>query len=885
MCGGDAHMTSRRLAVVVLLLLAVLGGQPGTGAADSSIETVGTFHPVTVSPRFFPGPVPYARQLRLMTDERARRLVTVDSLSPGFAATYDLDTLKPVDKGIDLLGMRNEVIEVPEHQWIVVATSSAGGTDRIEVVSAASGKAVHVGALAIPNGLGSTRHQVVGMAAVPGSRLLFALARIVAGGSTSGTMTVSLLDLDGVESGGGGVRWTLNLPDCLEPVNFSSFAAMGYVPQQQAVYFGCADSSAGTTATRQPVPGGAGRVRVTLADGLPDQPDGFTLFPREGDFRQGLSAFDPTTDRLLLSAGRSNTGWSLFSFDTHNEAWVGSLAVGPIILDAMGVDATHGRFYARSQSIGLLAADVATTPLEQGRNIPPYANRLPDDFERSGLGVAAPFGVDDATQRIFLPPYADHETNQETEVWYVLRDHRPPYVEPPTQDPDTITQDIEEVKGETGRTFSASAQAYGSRTRQVGGSGALTSNAGAGDFGGTSSGTREVATAFLDKLTLNDSEATARAASATRDEETTGSDQSQACNEQVEQTCEMSEWPVSPAQCIDFGGEATSDSIDDSTVTCDREAGLARATSEGGASQTGGVGSSGSSVEASLTLDDDRGAVASASASADGISFLEGAVTMGRVEATAEVVARGRSGTATGTYHRTVRDVSVGGQTICTDDCDVEEVAAVINERFVGRARISFPDPDPDLLAGSPRGAQAVSQRGFEEHVQAVIMDGQDSSRVEVPGMVLWLYQDKDKPSRTVYEFAGTQVEARYGVFRLAPGGGDQPPPEGGNEPSNTPPEPAPQPGETPPGPIFHLGGDSPAASPTSPDVAPDADDGPLSSFVEAVRIVVANGLGQALTLFVVWLLLLLPIYLSARRSLFAQRDTLSVGSNHGVST
>jgi len=870
-------------------LLAVGIPVTGAAAAKDGLETIGTFVPLTQSPRYNAGGTPYSdRLLQLVGLERLRALITIDDLGPGFAAAYDLDTLSPLGEGIDLPGRATAVTVITDAQWVVVATSSSLGTDGLDVLTRGDSGIVRVGTLAIPAGLGSPDHEIRGLTQVPGTSLVFALASVpVAGVSTSGTMTVSLVDLAGVGEGSGQVMWTQAVPDCVAPVDKLSYAALGYVPEQQAVYFGCADAEETTTAEKFPTPGGVGRFRVTVTDGVPDQPGGFTLFPREGDFRSGLSAFDPSTGRLLVSAGRSSTGWSLFSFDTRHEAWVGALAVGPTTLSSIGIGPRHGRVYTVSPSIGLLAADIATTPLEQGRRVEEYRNRLPDDFSREALGTPHPLFVDDTTQRVFLPPYSERETNEKRDMWYVVQDDRAPYVEALASDPDAITDGIEEVPGKTGRTVSGSAQGYGTRTRQVGGGGALTLNLGLGDtFWGSSGGTREFATSFLDRMIVSNNEATAQAIAAERDATTSG-DQGTAgeiCNEDVEESCTPSEWPVRAARCADFGGASANESQDGSTVRCDVDELTAEATSTSGPSEAGGVGTSGSALTAEVEVNEDRGLVATVTASADGISFLGGAVTIGRVEARTEVVAGGRSGTATGSYQRSISDVTVAGQVICGDACDIDEVAEVINERFVGRARVAFPEPDAHLLAGSPGGAQAIAQSSLENHVQAVTMDEQDSSRREVAGMVLYLYQDKDKPSRTVYEFAGVQAEARYGVFSLGLNGGIGPGPNPGNGGSSGSTTGGAGPVETNSprdsgGPIFFTdgepsggsAGDAPPLVEVPPAAAPY-----LPNVIEGVRGLVANAPLQAAGLFFVWLLMLMPVYLSARRSLFLRRELLA---------
>lgn len=893
-----------RFAVWVACVAVLLPALPGhrAAAAEDGFAFAQRFTPVTEGPGYLPQASPYAYYInRLVTLEDQRVFLTMDKFSPTFVAPYDLDTLEPLGDGMLLQGTLNAVTHVDAHDWIVAAEGTFTVTSGLEVL-AYDGALRRVGTFTPAAGFGSPQHKVIGMASVPGTALMFVIATeldpALGGVPVSGTTTLSLVDLEGVQEGGGRLLWTQNLPQCDSPVFDPTNrieAALGYVAEQQAVYFGCSPNKAPFSdqalGAQPPGFGGVGRLRVTTTDGIPDQPVGFTLFPRDGDFRNAIATFDPVTERLALSPGSSSTGWSVYVFDTHDEAWVGAFSVGGNLVTQMGT--AYGRLFVSGTDItaGLIATDLATTPLEQGRRDPSYREHHPDDPETPGITQQAmPLLIDGPTQRLFLPPYTIAATDDtpptNTEYFFVIKDKRPPYVEPPAQDPDAITTDIPEVPGRTGRTIAASAQGFGTRTRQVGGPNALLLNL--SGFEGVGAGadgeTRQFMNAFVDHLVLTGNEANAAAIAAQRDAVT-----------EDEQATTGTEWPYTTAECSDFGGSPGNDDQEGARVECDVDKLLAAASAVGDAAQSGDVTSSHASVEAELGVDDEDGTVATVTAAADGINFLAGAMTMGRVEARTKVTAHGRPGTATGSYERSVRDVTVGGQVICGDSCDLEEVAQAFNEYFVGRARIDFPSPDQELKAGSPGGAVAIVQDTEAYHVQAVALNQQDPTRREVPAMVITMYQDNRKPARTVYEFAGVQAEARYGIYPIegggpgendggatgsATGGSDT----GGTGSSSTGAQGDQAPSFESPGPPIDSGsgqGDPPDVAPPDPGAAPPIAV-PTPGLVETIRVLVANEPLRAAGLFLVWFLLLLPIYLAARRSLFLHRQTLATTPTAG---
>jgi len=866
-------MVRNRILVAAVAVLLTVTPVVAAGAEESStLVTVGTFVPTTVNPNYndLDGAWPYASDVHLHLDGKRRLLYSIDSQNPAFAASYSADELTPLGAGAHL-GARAQVVVVDEVRGLLVATGgsdSRNATESIEVVAPdASGQlTVHSAPLPV-DGLGGPTHLAVGMYAVPDSTLVYVLSVATSGfvPSIDGTVTLSQVDIAGIEAGSLAVNWTHPLPDCLVPARSIATAgvAVGWVPETNSVYFPCADVDVVFSVYKAPVPSGVGRLVLTdTADGAP-LPDHYELYPLAGDFKRGDSHFDPATRRLVVTATSTAIGATAYVFDGTTGSFVGGVAVGSIPPYGATLAPETGRYYAMSPNIGLVAADIRSTPVSQGRSDKRYTKS--PDHETSSIGTG-PLLADPARDRVFIRPYVlgvereDHFT--------IVEDRAPRWAPPHASSPDMHTVDVEESE-RTGASFAGSVQGYGSRQRQVGGWRGLQFNVVPVSFNvePVRGGTRELRGAYLNAVALTNQEASASAIAADRDESNTGGDQA----------ATGTEWPYAAAHCADFSGEATPDDTDGATVACDLANRQVTAGAISMGSQAGAAGTGPSSVDGEIVLDPDRGMVARVTASAESVTFLDGLLTIGRVTATTEAVAYGRPGTASTTFERTLHDVSVAGQPLCTGPCDPEAVAAAVNSRFPGRLRLDFPTPDEQLAAGSPRGYLAISRRIEAEQVQAVQFDEQAADRLEVPGMVVTVYSDNARPGRTIYEFAGTEAEARYGIFLLA-----QPGPAGPTPPQPRPESP-PVPDDvirdlpfTPPPEAPHLRVDvvAPAEPPAVPAVS--APDDLLREVTERVRGLLVNGLDTALPVFAVWALLFVPIYLSARRRMMLARGEVS---------
>jgi hypothetical protein len=163
-----------------------------------------------------------------------------------------------------------------------------------------------------------------------------------------------------------------------------------------------------------------------------------------------------------------------------------------------------------------------------------------------------------------------------------------------------------------------------------------------------------------------------------------------------------------------------------------------------------------------------------------------------------------------------------------------------------------------------------VSQRTDAQQTQEVELNDHPTNRREVPGLLVTIYEDNIVPSRTLAYFAGVEAEAYFGIHLLdegdgfgGPGGPGGP---GGNGTGATGPGQAGAPGTSGPG----------SALSQLPTVAPTG--GVLGGVRHGLQVL-ANSLSRTLRLFGVWAILLVPVYLSARRWMLLSRGSLPRGT------
>ena len=822
-------------------------------AADlPTVSIVGKWRPTSLPTGASPNDA--TLNSHLYADPQSRLLYSYQ-LNPPWLAAYDLDTLKPRGTGVQVTGTKTVGFPDPVSGTLFVGVvTRPAGTNRIDQYGMRNGSLALLGSFDTTTGLGPGQ-EILGMYRAPDKPVLWLFSARAQGGSLTGMVDINIseVEIPGNDVARATRRWTKPITGCEIAMHGTETipVGIGYVPARKALYFGCGNTS--VLAKNPPVVRGVARLPLGPAGtGNASTPGDVEFFPVPGAFNTADAYFDPVSGRLLISTVTPTSGSSIIFFDTMSHAYVGSFAAGGNQLQEAVLEPVSGRFYALSAeaATGMVMTDVRATPARQGYGFPQFARV-------EGKSPVANFPVADPLTRRLIVKY------DQLPDFVILQDSVPWYVAPEPDDPDRNTVNVPEEEGKTTALYSVAAQGYGSRHRQIGGVESLVINTvGIGNvpypFG---SGTRELRAAYLNGLAMSNGEAAASAITADRDRDNTEADFSK--------LPEGDPWPHQPAHCVDFGTEASDHKVGTTEVSCAAQTARVEAESLFEDSSAGGVTVDRSEFDAVGRRDAKKGAVSTVTATAKGINVLGGALELGEVTATAEAVAKGRPGTAKTNYTRTVRNVKLGGQLLCDKECNLQDLARQVNAQLVGKARIDFPTPDPVASAGSDGGYQALIRRSPFEQFQEQAMNGQPPDRIEVPAMVITVYQEDTKAGRTIVELAATQVEARYGIAVLGDdfddfGGGDS----GGDGFGDL------GTALTSDSPIFGLDPTSPA----SLGRVPTSSARPFAGDLTSVDGLIWNGLKRTAQLLPIWAVLLLPIYLSARRWLLLQRDALVTG-------
>jgi hypothetical protein len=856
-----------RCATALLIVTSPLIVPATSAGADNSASTVtitGTFKPSLVRPGWNAASSgPYAGSLGVLFDSSSKSVLTLDSGSPAYVAAYDSTTFKPRANSARLLdGTITAVLSDPRLPGVAVAVGSGqkSATTAIEHLEVRNGRVVVTKRIPI-----TTQQTVVGLAYDPMTHDFFALLATYAPtnfitGEVPGSVELSFIDQSSAK-----VVWTQALPNCNLPMQFTLHALppaglsapIGVVRSPHVVDIGC--SAQGTESTnlgKFPIPVGVGIVTLN-GTGAGTTYSGFDLDPYPGDLTSAPSGlWFPTAERMAVQVTNvvNVGGWALF--DGRHSNYVGIVPM-PQQAQLAGTDALHSRLYLVSEvhTTGLVATDVQVTPADQGHNYPKFAA---DPTERTGGQGRVPangsVATDPSTGRLLL-------LYQGSDTFVVAHDNFPYYAPPAPPNVDRNTAGIPEVDGKTAANYSGSAQGYGSVIRQVGGEAALQYNTVPIGNGDQLKGTRQFATSYLDQLALTNASAQVTAITGVVDQ---GNTQGQLSQGGVS-------WPYAPVACVDFGSGHKTASADGGTATCDAASALATGSIVGSSSSAAVPGQptpdviaiGGTSLSTSTAAQHGKGMTTSVRSTASGISVLGGVLRIGKVMVESTAHANGQAGGATAKFDRSVQYVSLNGTELCTTGCDIHSVEKTVNAQLSGHARITFPEPDPTELH-SPGGYQAVIRRDPFAQAEETTLNDQPGTRGEIPGMVITIFEDNSESSRTIVYLAGTEADAHYGVYSLGGDCASCPPPVN---------HPVPAPGNSGGGNPGIPGGS--ATQPTSPSGGQPpvvASGTNVGGFIKHGWELLIAGLGQALRTFGVWLVLLLPVYLSARRWALANR-------------
>lgn len=144
---------------------------------------------------------------------------------------------------------------------------------------------------------------------------------------------------------------------------------------------------------------------------------------------------------------------------------------------------------------------------------------------------------------------------------------------------------------------------------------------------------------------------------------------------------------------------------------------------------------------------------------------------IGVVRLEASAFAAGTRGSAGTTFTRTICGVELFGapfSTGCLTPKGMTDLEAAFRDRFAGQAEVRFRPVDPKLFAGTPSGYQAAVQRDRLDRFGDQVVN-RDTS-LAIPGMEVIFYRGdspKNGPGRQIYQFAGVQLNASYGIVCL----------------------------------------------------------------------------------------------------------------------
>jgi hypothetical protein len=861
-----AESTRRRVlwaaALVAALALALLPRLGGARADDSLIASMGSFKPTNDRPG---SAAPVTQDLRLFPASASRVLYVYDT-DTGWLSAYSLDTLAARGVGYSAAPLGDSVVIAARTDeagtlWMAIFDPRANTESINEFVSRPSGIALVATADITQDVQGGRVH---GIYRAPNSPVLWLLSAPWTP-AVNAPVSVVEVSIPKLESGAKPVNWSKPQPSCpgLMHGGDTRTTHMLYVPQQTALYFGCTST--------QTARGGVARLPLSVAPDRQSTTSGtMTLYPLAGDSAGTDATADEGEYRLIFQTYSSVTGTVENVFDARTNSYVGEISVGDAQVIQEGVDSVNGRFYGLQtvKTTGLIATDSRPTPVQQGDNFSFLARY--EGHQPSNVDIA----VDSVSRRVFLQYDGAPDVP-------VVQDKAPIYTPSAKENPDSSTVDVEEAPGKTTATYGGSATGFGSRYRQIGGvQGLVVSQTGADVHeGDLDSGTRELRTSSVDRLTLANDESTARAINAIPDDKATPGDLQNTANAGNAVPVDAGQssapplpvgWPYSPANCVDLGGSPGQDqSPSGAAVSCAAGAHSTSASAFSPGIGTDQVSMGSSTITSSSKLDPQKGVVTTVVSTANQVSVLGGLLYMGKVTSTATSYAHGRPGTAHATFDRTFEDVRLQGKSLCKENCgDITAMGNQINSVLSAQLRVSFPEADAGGLKGTKGGYEAFVERPSTDQIEEILFNEQPADRLDVPAMTVTIYQDNIKPARTVIDLAAVETESYYGISLLSDDfgggtGGDGTDATGGGAGSTDNASP-----------VFGLDPNSPASNHLAPLVTPPRGGG--GGLLQQSGRLIWNGLHGVGSLLPIWAILLIPVYLSARRWLLLNRETLT---------
>lgn len=503
---------------------------------------------------------------------------------------------------------------------------------------------------------------------------------------------------------------------------------------------------------------------------------------------------DPVGGRIFLMTLNSE----IWAYDISTSSFVGVLAGNAASvftsLTGFGLDPVTGRLFIQSPHLGVGIAEGRFYPIPQARTFP----HLKANGQERIISDAK-------TGRLFILTGSSNSKAKE----YTIYDAGKAPIPPPAPDPDRNTADIDEQPGVTDARYFAAGSGFGVRALLAKGFLATPPAPAVGAVSPTSEiltrnitskcgfTDRELMVARVSKAEYDTGSAAAQAIGVDIDERTkldlanpsrcdvsatnggTGF-QGIFATEPVGAKARENEtgivWDREAASCSSSeGGESAADTskregVSKGYVECPLPGGKLVAEAKG--YLTGAVAVGQAHVTTNITRDK-RGVLSTVVAEAQEID-LAGVIQIGRITAIAESRSNGRpSKDPLSTHTVRVQGVTIDGNTVCTDRCDLNEVIRLLNVAGAGRFEFrSASGRDDALLKGTPKGASTAVQKSTARQAsdQALVGD----STTEVVGLEMTSYNDNRifGRARQIFQFAGVASAATYNITPLPSGAG-----------------------------------------------------------------------------------------------------------------
>jgi hypothetical protein len=575
--------------------------------------------------------------------------------------------------------------------------------------------------------------------------------------------------------------------------------------------------------------------------------------------------------RRLIFASEKDFKESLLPYDVDRASFVGAIATTRFRPAGASyeIDQRSGRLFGITSDKGVVLADVRRTPAQQALTFPAFARP-------GGAAIAVDPETPTHARRFFARLGSDDYVQAFEDRITVSED-------PTLSELDRFTVDHAEAPGVTESGFEASGRAFGLRALFVAGIEGL----GPGEVRRTfrragspcSTYDRELVAGFVPETQISNGTAAAAAIAGDADPGTKidvsqpvfrcwahpdpldtgigllgdgwpgpGTVDSQGT---LDKTIGR-QWPFERLEC---SGDENPDALRNGTfdgfvadVSCNGEFGVATAFAQSrfqlGSADSPAVRVADAGSRTDLQRRKAGGVSARSEAWSRGIE-IAGVGTIELVRTVAVSQAAGLPGTAKGSFVREICGVSLG--TFTQRGCDhPEEAVAAVNRALGARGRLILRRPDPELAKGSPGGYLASVRKDRFEELSDRALNNDGST--QVTGLELLLINDNLEfgRARQVFQFAGVDASASYGIFLLPT---PQPPPP---LPPFVPPVVPPVVG-TPPAPP------SPPAQPTTTirEITRRVANGFAVAFRDPVEAALAA---------ITWLTLGLPLYLARRR-------------------